>query len=97
VALPALRAALAQAPTAEAKKRIDRLLELQENRSATPTELRDLRAVQALEVMGTAEAQEHLKELSQGAPGALLTQEAQLSLQRLERRSALEESKLPKK
>ena len=48
--------------------------------------LRAVRAIRALEAMGTPEAGELLKRLAAGAPGARLTQEAKAVLERLSRR-----------
>ena len=47
--------------------------------------LRQLRAVEALELSGTVEARRHLEELSRGAAHARLTQEAKDALFRLDR------------
>jgi hypothetical protein len=46
-------------------------------------QLRSLRAVEVLEHIGNAQAQDMLKSLSQGARGALVTEEARSSLNRL--------------
>jgi hypothetical protein len=58
------------------------------NQVDTPEELRDLRAVQALEYMGTPEARQVLSSVAQGAAGCRLTEEAQASLKRLMKRDA---------
>ena len=47
--------------------------------------LRELRALEALERIGTPEARGHLRVLSRGAPAARLTEEAKASLERLSR------------
>jgi hypothetical protein len=47
--------------------------------------LRLYRAVQALEYMGSGQAQAMLKRLADGVPDALLTREAKSSLQRLKK------------
>jgi truncated hemoglobin YjbI len=50
--------------------------------------LRDVRALEVLEHIGTPEARQVLKVLAEGAPEARLTQEAKASLERLARRTA---------
>jgi hypothetical protein len=85
---PALRQALAKPASAEARRRMERLLASMKGQVIAPAILRDLRAVEALEQAGTPEARETLKRLARGAPEARLTQEAKASLERLARRSA---------
>jgi WD40 repeat protein len=87
LAEPALRQALSEKPTLEVRRRIDRLLSnLSDNRS--PERLRGLRAVEALENIGTPEARALLKDLSGGTPEACLTRQARASLERLKRRDS---------
>jgi hypothetical protein len=85
-AVPALRAALAAGPSAEARQRIEALLA----KSVTPNgePLRALRAVCALEWMGTAEAKEALRAVAGGAPAAAPTEAAAAALGRLPKRPA---------
>jgi hypothetical protein len=52
----------------------------------SPARLRELRAVELLEGVGTPAAEQYLAELAQGAAGAPLTREAAAALGRLERR-----------
>ncbi len=52
--------------------------------------LRQLRAIEVLECIGTAEARRVLEAISQGATEARLTQEAQAALQRLARRPVID-------
>jgi hypothetical protein len=82
LAEPALRQALENSPTPNAKRLLEQVL--QELPGLTGDRLRQLRAVMALEYAGTAEARTLLRELSKGAPGALLTREAE-KVKRLER------------
>jgi RNA polymerase sigma factor (sigma-70 family) len=78
----ALHKALARQASAEVHRRVEQLLErIQANL------LRSLRAVEALENMGTPKAREILRELAKGSPDARLTQEAKSSFDRLARRS----------
>jgi WD40 repeat protein len=81
---PLLRKALAEGPSAEVRRQIERLLDdLDRGR---PERLRPLRAVEVLEHLGTPEARQLLEALAQGAPEARLTREAKASLERLARR-----------
>jgi WD40 repeat protein len=80
-ALPGLREALKGDLSAEVRRRIARLEE------ELPLQvLHSLRAVEALEHIGNAEAKGLLRRLARGMPEARLTQEARASLGRLERR-----------
>jgi hypothetical protein len=82
LAEPALRKALASSPSAEARRRLARLVEkLEPVRS--PERLRALRAVEVLEHIDTPGAKKLLVQLAQGAAEARLTQEAKGSLKRL--------------
>ncbi len=78
---PLLRQALRQSPSAEAKRQIEALL----NGLATlsPERLREVRAVEALEHVGTPEARKLLEALAGGAASARLTREAKEALRRL--------------
>ncbi len=88
-ALPSLERVLQTNPSMEVRKRIEVLME-----RIGPERLRPLRAIEALEHIGTPEAQELLKNLSQGAPEARLTQEAKGALTRLQGRT--EDAKGPR-
>jgi RNA polymerase sigma factor (sigma-70 family) len=83
---PALRQALDKAPSAEMRLRIDRLLGKLGKPATDPEKLRTLRAVEALELIGTPEARRLLQQLAAGPPEALLTQEAAASSRRLAKR-----------
>jgi RNA polymerase sigma factor (sigma-70 family) len=80
-----LRSALNKAESAEARRRLKDLLGKIEG-PATTDELRQLRAVHALELCGTAEARRLLRALAGGASGARLTRDARAALERLEKR-----------
>lgn len=77
---PALRQSLAGKPPLEVRRRIQQLLD--QTRDWTPERLRDHRAIQALEHIGTRPAQELLQTLAEGAPGASRTEEAKTALRR---------------
>jgi hypothetical protein len=76
---PALREALTQQASLEARRRIDRLLAKLDG----PETLRLTRAMETLELIASAEARRHLRALSQGPPASRLSQEARAALQRL--------------
>ncbi len=89
LAEPALRRALEDKPTLEVRKRVQALLERLHGPVTKPEMLQSLRAVAALEDIGTPEARRLLNELAQGAPEARQTLEAKASLERLRRRLAV--------
>jgi WD40 repeat protein len=80
---PELRAARGKAASLEMARRIDKILDSIASQPPPPEKLRDLRAVEALEYMATANARAILQTLSRGAPGAHLTRDAQAALLRL--------------
>jgi WD40 repeat protein len=79
-----LRATLARGVSAEVKRRLEKILS--EIDAPVPGRLRQLRAVEVLEQIGTPEAITLLKKLATGVPGARLTREAKASLLRLYRK-----------
>jgi hypothetical protein len=86
----ALRAAMKATDSAEARSRLKRLLarlEARKEKAEAPAGegLRELRAVEVLERVGTAAALAILRSLAAGEPTARLTQEARWSLQRANR------------
>jgi len=85
---PALRKTLAGNPSLEVRRRIEQLLEQPRKPSLSPEQLRELRAVEVLEHIGTPAAQDVLKTLTKGAADARLTQEAKAALERLAKRPA---------
>jgi WD40 repeat protein len=86
VAVPALKAALAQRPSLELKTRAERLLSLIDTPAPPPQRLRLGRALAILEQIGSEAAREVLLRLAAGAEDAWLTLEARASVQRLAKR-----------
>lgn len=85
---PALRKALAANPPLETRRRLEQLL----SRPAaigSGDRLRGVRAIEVLERIATPEAQQVLKALADGTPGARLTQDATAALNRLAKRAAV--------
>jgi hypothetical protein len=79
----ALEKVLAASPSAEVRRRADSLLAKLDDGIPGADELRELRGLEALEMMGTAEAREVIEGLAKGDPTARLTREAKAALQRL--------------
>jgi hypothetical protein len=71
--------------TLEMRQRLEQLLRKVEP-SRSPDRLREVRAIEVLEHIGTSEAEQLLQTLAKGAPEARLTQEAKASLERLVKR-----------
>jgi predicted NACHT family NTPase len=85
----ALRNALMNKPlTAEAKRRVDQILSALEDRPKDADQRRREAAFEILERIGTAEAKDILKSLSDGPAEADITKEAKASLERLGQRAA---------
>lgn len=82
-AVPALRQRLAKTDSAEAHRRLVRLLDDLDPPEASPKRLQTQRALELLEMLGTSEAKGMLEKLAAGAPGASLTQAARQALDRL--------------
>jgi RNA polymerase sigma factor (sigma-70 family) len=85
---PALRRALETAADKEVQRRLTDLLDRIPRPETRPEQLRDLRAVEVIEHLESAEARRLLEELTKGAPEARLTREAKAALERLARRPA---------
>jgi WD40 repeat protein len=86
---PALRKSLEEKPSLEMRRRVQALLDgLTCQTEMTPDALRQVRAIQVLEQIGSPEARQILASLSQGAPAAPATREAAAALARLQRVSA---------
>jgi RNA polymerase sigma factor (sigma-70 family) len=85
MAVPALREALRDKPSPEARKRLEELVRMKhvEKMTLSAEELRMWRAIDVLERLGTTEARQVLKTLADGAPEALSTTAARTALKRL--------------
>lgn len=82
-ALPALRKALAGRPSAEVRKHVQQLVDRLTERLPRGPELRQLRAIEVLERVATADARRVLDGLAKGVPDARQTRAAQDALHRL--------------
>lgn len=83
-ALPALRRAFTRPPSAEVRKRAERLIEGIDPAEVPPEDLEALRGVQALEYLGTADAKTLLERLTRGkTSGPRLVEEATFALKRM--------------
>ena len=85
-AWPALREALEKEPSAEFRRRAEKLLDPAIEFSSSPEELRQVRALQVLEQIRSPESRRLLEKLAAGAPEARLTRDAKAALERLEGR-----------
>jgi WD40 repeat protein len=83
LAEPALQEALQKAKDVDCRRRLNQLLHSLNSLSPPAGQLRQLRAVEVLEEIGTPEARIVLRRLAGGLPGSRLTREAQASLARL--------------
>ncbi|MBN9524312.1 hypothetical protein J0H58_38330, partial [bacterium] len=84
---PVLRKALAGTPSAEVRRRLGVLVSRLVGAAASPETAREIRAVEALELIGTPEARRALDRLAAGPAGLRLTDEAKASADRLAGRS----------
>jgi RNA polymerase sigma factor (sigma-70 family) len=82
-AAPALRQALQGKPALEMRRRLQQLLD--QGRDWSAERLREHRAIQALEHIGTPQAKEVLQALAAGAPGVYRTEAAETTLRRMRR------------
>lgn len=78
----ALRKTLQGKPSAEVKRRIQRLLEKLDRNEEDPVQCRLLRTIEVLERLGTPPARKLLRRLVEAAPYASTTREAKASLER---------------
>lgn len=88
LAIPALEAALKGELSVEARRRAEQIVQRLQGPVTSPERMRPLRAVEALEQIGAADARQVLEALAKGAPEAWLTREAKASLERLRKRPA---------
>jgi hypothetical protein len=79
---PILRQALADKPSAETRRRLERILN-GPRLVPSPEVLRSLRAIQILEAIGDEPARKVLARLAEGAPASPSTREARAALDRL--------------
>jgi hypothetical protein len=86
LAEPAMRKALADKPSAEAARRLRKLLAALQPYPTDQDGIRDLRALQVLELIGSPAAVAALDKLARGAPGSPLTRDAGSALSRLKHR-----------
>jgi WD40 repeat protein len=84
----ALRKALVNPPSLEARRRLEGLLNRLDSRELAPERLQAVRALRVLEELDTPQAREQLKVLAAGAADDVLTREAAAVLGRLARRQA---------
>jgi WD40 repeat protein len=78
-----LHACLKEKPSLELSRRVDRLLRSFEGNELSPERLRRVRALEVLEHIASPESRQVLQTLSQGAPDAWLTRDAEAALQRM--------------
>jgi RNA polymerase sigma factor (sigma-70 family) len=86
-AKPALLKALKAKPSLDVTQRLENLLRALDDRQLSAEEVRLIRALEALEAIGTDEAKQLFQDWTKGAAGALLTEEAKASLARMARQS----------
>jgi hypothetical protein len=82
-AVPAMRAALKDTASAEARRRLEALLARLDGAGGTPEQRRALRAVEVLEQVGTPEARQILKRLTKESADTAVVREAEAALRRL--------------
>jgi len=82
---PTLRRALANKPSAETRRRLERILN-GPHVIPSPELLRSLRALQILEAIGDEPARRALEKLAEGATASRLTRETQAAMDRLAHR-----------
>jgi hypothetical protein len=84
----ALRKAAKDPASAEVARRVTELLTKLKEGAVSGEGLRESRALEVLEGLGTPEAKKLLEELAKGAGGAGLTQQAKAALERMTKRGA---------
>ena len=88
-AAPALRKALSGNASPEATRRLGELLNRLDGTAPSVETVREVRAVEALEAIGSPEARRLLEQLAGGPSGMRMTEEARASVDRLARRSSI--------
>jgi WD40 repeat protein len=83
---PLLEEAVVGGGSLELRRRVEPLLDAPAMRRWSPETVRQLRALYALELIGTPEARRLLERVADGLPEARLTQEAKAAVQRLRRK-----------
>jgi RNA polymerase sigma factor (sigma-70 family) len=83
----ALRQALADDPPPDLRQRLERLRDKLSGKAPPAGLLRELRAVELLELIGSSEARQVLQDLAGGEAGARLTRQAKEALQRRTRQA----------
>jgi WD40 repeat protein len=83
LAVPHLRKALEGKPPLDVRQRVEQLLDKVAAHKPQPEQLRELRAVELLELAGTPEAKRVLDALAKGAAGARLTRDAKAAADRM--------------
>jgi HEAT repeat protein len=84
---PALKKLLEGQPSPEARRRAEAILAKLGGPVTSSEQLRTLRAIEALEHIGTPEARQVLEKLATGAAGARETEDARRSVERLKRKT----------
>jgi HEAT repeat protein len=83
IAEPYLKKALAEDPPLELRRRAEQLLKELTDQRPSANRLQTLRAIEALELIGTPAARAVLGRMAGGAAGAEVTLQAQAALERL--------------
>jgi WD40 repeat protein len=92
-AAPALKEALEAKPSSEVGKRLRQLIDALAKPAPGGEVVRQVRAIEVLEQINTAQARQLLQELAKGAAGARLTEEAKTAVDRLQSRSRAQDSR----
>jgi hypothetical protein len=87
VAAPAMEKKLLDNIPLEVRKALEGILQRIDDRAMTSQELQSIRAIEALESIGTPEARAILENLAKGGTGAIVTDRAAIGLARLQRRT----------
>jgi hypothetical protein len=96
LAEPALRKAWKGQVSKEGTKRLANLLDKRDKEFLTSEQVRMIRAIEVLELIGTSNAQKVVQTLTRGVKGARVTQEAKETLKRLKKNVGRLGSSLPK-